>query len=533
MAQVAEQASAGNSYDMIVIGSGIGALSYAALAARLSGERVLLLEQHDKPGGLTHEFHREEGYQWDVGLHYVGHMGYGQMGRRLMNYITEEAIDWRPLPDPFETFIYPDTSFSVPFERSAYQRKLIATYPHQEKAIEQYFQDLEKAASWMSFHMARKSFPGWMHFLSGLFEGYGKSLALQTTAEYMQERFSDPELRRLLCSLWLDYGLPPGESAFGVHAIVVDSYLDGAYYPSGGPEQIAQHALPAIERAGGTCLTRRSVQEILVEGQRAVGVRAHFRQDNDAHSEEYYYAPIIVSDAGAFTTYLSLLPETVDLPFREQIRTFPHGISAAILYLGLQDTPARLGVRGENYWLYTGYDHDAMRAQAGEALQGRPPYAFVTFPSMKDPTALKHTAQAIVPIDYESFRRATGERGLENAEVYHQMKAEMSEGILALIEQHLPGFRELIAVQELATPFTLAHFTSRPFGSMYGVPAVPERYKQPWTDIETPVQGLYLTGSDVASNGILGAAMGGVLTYGKVMGTRAFGRAMELIKQED
>ena len=70
-------------YDAIIIGSGIGSLTSAGLLARAAGARVLVLEKHSTPGGLTHSF-RRMGASWDVGLHYVGDMEPGSRPRQLM-----------------------------------------------------------------------------------------------------------------------------------------------------------------------------------------------------------------------------------------------------------------------------------------------------------------------------------------------------------------------------------------------------------------------------------------------------------------
>ena len=51
--------------DAIVIGSGMGGLSAAAILAK-SGKKVLVLEQHDQAGGCCHTF-VEEGFEFDVG----------------------------------------------------------------------------------------------------------------------------------------------------------------------------------------------------------------------------------------------------------------------------------------------------------------------------------------------------------------------------------------------------------------------------------------------------------------------------------
>ena len=64
-----------HSYDAIVIGSGMGALAFASIMAKLRKWRVLVLERHFKIGGFTHTFSRPGGWTWDVGVHYVGEMG--------------------------------------------------------------------------------------------------------------------------------------------------------------------------------------------------------------------------------------------------------------------------------------------------------------------------------------------------------------------------------------------------------------------------------------------------------------------------
>ena len=65
-----------NDYDVIVIGSGIGGLTSAALLAK-SGKSVLVLEAHDRPGGYAHGFKRKK-YQFDSGVHLIS--GCGEQG---------------------------------------------------------------------------------------------------------------------------------------------------------------------------------------------------------------------------------------------------------------------------------------------------------------------------------------------------------------------------------------------------------------------------------------------------------------------
>ena len=73
-------------YDAIVIGSGIGGLCSAALLSQM-GKKVIVLEQHYTAGGFTHAYERN-GYEWDVGVHYIGDMGRQSAGRGLFDYIS-------------------------------------------------------------------------------------------------------------------------------------------------------------------------------------------------------------------------------------------------------------------------------------------------------------------------------------------------------------------------------------------------------------------------------------------------------------
>lgn len=272
-------------------------------------------------------------------------------------------------------------------------------------------------------------------------------------------------------------------------------------------------------------MVNRDVRELLFEDGRVIGVVAHHRQGETVEVEEYR-AKQVISDIGAATTYLQLVPETVHLPFRAQIKAFRHGHSVVGAYLGLRRGPEAIGLAGSNYWLFDDFDHDAMRRRAGATLEGKPPFEFVSFPSARDPHAEAHTASLIVTLDYETFEQFTETAWKHRGGDYEQLKQTVAGGMIEMADRHLPGLRDLVEFVEVSTPLSMEHFTGRPFGAFYGVPAVPEKYRQAWCDIETPLPGLYLTGSDVASLGIMGAAMGGVLTTAKLLGPRELGHVM-------
>ena len=76
--------------DAIVIGSGIGGLSTAALLAK-AHKKVLVLEQHYRAGGCTHTFD-ELGGLFDSGIHYVGSKDILDMLLRLLLLLNLKTI---------------------------------------------------------------------------------------------------------------------------------------------------------------------------------------------------------------------------------------------------------------------------------------------------------------------------------------------------------------------------------------------------------------------------------------------------------
>jgi len=507
-------------YDAIVIGSGMGALTFASIMAKLRKWRVLVLERHFKIGGFTHTFSRPGGWTWGVGVHYVGEMGQGMTGRKLFDFVTDGRVDWSPMPDVYDVFVYPGLTLKVPKGPANLEKTLVEAFPGEKQAIGQYFRDIKRAANWLNRHIMAMVTPQPVSWIVQAINRLSEQSALQTTQQYLENHIRDPHLRAVLASQWVDYGLPPGRSAFVAHAVIVRHYLNGAWYPAGGAGEIPKAASSVIREAGGELLPGHEVAKIIVESGKAVGVEVQPKKGKDQPRLEFR-APAVVSDAGAWNTFTRLLPKET-IPFRAELETPPDGLEAVELFLGLKRDPRELGFRGENYWIFSSFDHDQMCAGRDELLEGRAPMAYLSFPSLKDPRAQSHTAEIIAPFSYrslESFREEPWKRrGLD----YESAKKRITEALLDLVEQQHPGFRDLVAYAELATPITFEYFTGAPSGTIYGYPATPEKFRKSWLKPRTPIRNLYLTGTDAAVLGVMGALMGGIATASTLLGPAGF-----------
>jgi all-trans-retinol 13,14-reductase len=516
--------SAHREFDAIVIGSGIGGLAFASIMAKLRKWRVLVLERHFKIGGFTHIFTRPGGWSWDVGLHYVGEMGEGMRGRQLFDFITNCEVKWNPMPDAYDVFVYPTLQVSACKGEVNLRRALIDTFPSERASVDQYFHDLKSAMGWINRHFLAMAAPAPLSWIVRVVNRFTASLPLELTRHYLERRFRASQLRAVVTSQWADYGVPPGQSAFATHAVIATHYLNGAWYPNGGAGEIAKATGAVIRAAGGDLLPNHEVTRILVEGGRAVGVEVNVKRGKEGAREEFR-APAIVSDAGAWNTFTGMLPPS-SLPFHNELKSPPAGFEVVELFLGLRRDPSEMGFQGENHWIFSSFDHDQMYAQRDELLDGRAVMAYLSFPSLKDPHAKRHTAEIIAPLSYRSLEAYREEPWHRRGVDYESAKDRIIQALLDLIERHHPGFRDLIEYSELGTPLTFEHFTAAPSGTIYGFPGTPDKYRKPWLRPGTPIRNLYLTGSDVALPGIMGALMGGVLTASRLIGPFGFFQIM-------
>ncbi len=510
-------------YDVIFIGSGIGSLTAASLLSQWENKRCLILEKHWQVGGYTHVFKRKKKYVWDVGLHYVGQVGEGEQIRRVFDTITQGKLQWNPMPDVFDKFVYPDLTFGHRSGVENFRADLEALFPEEKDAIAIYFSDIQDVLIWFQRTEIGKSLPFALKWIGPLIQK-DVPYAIMTTKEYLEQRFRSAKLRSLVASQWGDFGLPPSQSAFCIHAILVNHFFKGAAYPVGSSEAIAEAIVPIIEAKGGKVLENHAVQEIIVENGKAVGVRARNLRGQNKDEDIIFKAKTIISCAGAYNTYVKLLSGDETADFKERIIDFNRRnppVSHISVYLALKDSAATLGLKGENHWIYDNYDHDITFANRIDWVKkGRPPMAYLSLPSLKDPKAEGHTAEIITFAPYGEYAAWKDQPWHKREEAYKNLKEKATELLIRFVDERYKGFADLVDFHETSTPITTEYMTSHDQGSIYGLASVPERFDtsaSPWCQVHTPVKNLYLTGADTTSLGIAGAMMGGVATCAHLM----------------
>lgn len=505
-------------YDTIIIGSGPGGLAAAVCHAK-RGRKVAVFEQHYTAGGYTHAY-RRRGWEWDIGIHYIGQLGGREPMRILSDYLTDDALEWASLGDPFDEYRMGGDVFAGRVGFAAYRKELIQRFPAERQAIEEFFRRVRRCVPVLPLLMFKRLSGPVAGCLARLIERSAPSYALRPAREVVDELTGNKRLQlALLGSTALLVAEATTDLPFMMLAFVFEHFRTGAYYPVGGCAQIARSMLTPIRRAGGNVFVRARVTEIVVERGRAVGV---VLEDGCRVG-----APTVISNAGARNTFGRLLPAKIaeEHGYPGLLSEVKDSYSFAVLFVGLVGTPTELGLPKHNVLVLEDDDCDRFYRLAPDSDTWMTSGLFISFSSAKDPTwsaryPRRSTGEVIAFCRSEWFRDWEGTSWNKRGDTYLEFKERISKDLLGTLYHHLPHLEGKVVYHELATPLSAEHFGAWPNGSLYGTAMNQENLlgHHAWLRPRTRVPGLYLSGQDAMSGGFIGAIGGGMLAAHESLG---------------
>lgn len=481
----------------VIIGSGLGGLSTGVVLAR-EGFDVTILEQEAQIGGCLQCFSRR-GVKFETGMHFIGSARQGQTLHRLLRYLDIDDVALSELDtQAYDIVRLGADEFRFPNGEEAFVEQMNHYFPHERQGIESYMKCVSKVAHASSLHTLD---------IENADSAINTEYQLRSINEVIDNLVSDPTLRNVLVGNLPLYAAQKDKTPFSTHAFIVDFYNQSSFRVVGGSDHIGFALKRQLEHYGGRVLTGQKVVKILSNDSSVTGVLTA--------SSEHYDADIVVSAIHPVPT-LSMTDSPLIRPaFRRRMASLPNTIGIFSVYLDFKE--GSLPYMNSNYYAYAdGFSPwDSEHYTAEDWPRG---YLYMHFCHESNP----RYARAGVILSYMRFEEMApwigttiGHRGKD----YERFKHDHAERLIDSVEQAFPGLRNHIQHYYTSTPLTYLNYTGTPEGSAYGIARdislgvschVPQRMKLP---------GLYLTGQNINSHGILGVLVGTVVTCSDLLGT--------------
>lgn len=460
-------------FDVVIIGAGIGGLVCGCYLAK-SGLKVLIVEQHNKPGGYCTSFTRK-GFTFDVGVHYLGSCRQGGIVNKILDELSLTDRIKFVRTELCDRIITPDKTIFIHKDIKKTQEDLIKNFPQEKNNICNIF----------DFILNRD-----------FFSIVGKTKNL-TFKKFLNEFTKNSKLQSILSiPLIGNLGLHPNEVSALISIILYKEFLfDPGYYPVGGVQVFPDTLLKRFKEYGGKILFSTKVTKIITKNRKIKGIKIN--------NTDFINTDHVVSNADATLTFKELLDcETKESQIVNKLFCSP---SAFILYLGLNKNLTRIIPTHHITWSFLTY---RLKDCYGKLVDGsfKPSlnYLLYSFPSLVDSN--------LAPQNKSIMRIFLGAQYL-NANFWNNNKQKLIDILITRASQIIPNIKSYIEVLETATPNTFFKYTSNKNGALFGWAPLVNQIDKSVFPQETSIENLFLAGhwttNGIGQGGIAVVALSG------------------------
>jgi beta-carotene ketolase (CrtO type) len=525
-------------YDVIIIGAGHNGLTCAAYLLK-AGYSVLLLEQRSVPGGgaTTEELMPSEAPGFNFNRcaidHEFIHLGPVVQELGLQKYGLEYLFC-----DPVVFCPHPDGKYFLAHKSVAATCAEIARYSDRDAKSYAEFIDL-----WQRFISAAipifNAPPQSLLDIAGnydlqkikdLFSVIGspqKAMdfvrTLLTSAEdHLNEYFDLEIVKAPLARLAAEMGAPPSQKNLAIGAMMMAMrHHPGMARPKGGTGALVRALCQLVKAEGGTILTEQSVQSVLVDQGKAVGVRV-------ANGQEYRANRGVISNIDAKRLFLHLLDESdvdaADPDLRKRLERRIVNNNETILKIDCAlSEPLRFEHHNHNDQYLIGSVLIADSVKQVEIAHSEPtigkipdadPSMYVVMPTMLDPSMApdgKHTLwiEFFAPYQIEGAE-GTGFQGTGWTD---DLKYKVADRVLDKLAEYAPNLKSALIAHQIESPAELGARLGALKGNYYHIDMTLEQmiFFRPLPEIanyRTPIENLFLTGAGTHPGGSISGMPG-------------------------
>jgi phytoene dehydrogenase-like protein len=332
-----------NKFDYVIIGSGLNSLSCAALLAK-KGHSVCVLEREAELGGCI-KVDRETAPGFTFDLMSTSHVQFvtSPVYAELQQDLAEAGLEYCVNDTPFGVMLGDDRSLVMTNDHEQNLSRIAAISEKDAQAYHAAFEQFGANSQFIFSLLGSEpmSFDNAKAFASQLWKnGLNDTVATLQTAiksarPEIDQRYESDELRALVAPTCLHGGLSPNSNLSLLMADIITYSFSMASDPlvKGGCDNFVKAFQSLIEKLGGTLLTGCSVDQILVDGNRATGVQT-------VTGERFTANKGVIANVAPGQLYQQLLPaELVPAKVAQQTESYKHGRGCMIVHLALDEKP--------------------------------------------------------------------------------------------------------------------------------------------------------------------------------------------------
>lgn len=493
--------STANTYDVVIIGSGLGGLLSAVILAK-EGMKVCVLEKDKQVGGCLQTFSLHKKV-FDSCVHYIGGLGEGHTLNRIFSYagimdkLKLKAYD----RDAFDKIALDDNEMLYPQAQGFdnFKEQLLPYFPGEKRALQDYIKAVKNIGDHFPLYRLRNGSADEKAAVAG----WGLTQTLQSIT-------GNSLLQNVLAGNNLLYAGVPERTPFYLHALVIESYMHSSHKIVPGSSQIAKFLWQELQAHGGVVYRNTEVTKLVEENGNIV-----YAENPEGGR---FYGKQFIANVHPQVLLEMLETSMIRPAYRNRIKGLEQTVSSFMLNMVLK--PGTVPMRHYNiYWHRSKNVWEATQYKAGQW-----PANYALF--FTEDAAHPGYAESVSALCYMHYQEVSAWHDTENrtgnehdrGEAYAAFKEEKTEKLLKTLYRRLPELKGNIINHNAATPLTYRDYTGTPKGSLYGILKDITKPAETQIATRTRIPNLLLTGQNVNLHGVLGVSITAIATCAELTG---------------
>jgi len=488
-------------YDVVIIGSGLGGLVSAIILAK-EGKKVCVLEKNRQYGGNLQTFVRDKTI-FDTGVHYIGGLEEGQNLYKYFTYLgIMDKLQLKKLDENhYDVITFDDDPNQYPHAQGYdnFVKQLSAFFPEEEEHLKDYCKSIDYTCNSFPFYDLRSG------------NGYQDKILSLNTKSHIDSLTQNNKLRAVLAGSNFLYAGIPDKTPFYVHALSINSYIQSAWRCINGGSQITKHLIRELRKYDGEVFNYSKVVNFTTEESRVTSV--------ETEQGKSFKGDLFISNIEPKTTLKMIGIEKFRKAYYNRIQNLDVLPSAFSLYIVLK--PKSFPYL--NYNIYHFKDSTKVWDAFSYSEESWPEGYMI---SMNTSSKDQQWADSLTAITYMSFDEVKAWEKTHNTtsevedrgESYEAFKQRKATAFINELEKKFPNIKNCIHSINSSTPLSYRDYIGGHRGNLYGYVKDASNPMKTFISPKTKLENLFLTGQSINMHGILGVTIGAVVTCSEILG---------------